>query len=171
MIKYHQITDSKYDQQIRELYELNNNQMGVHPVFTKGILDNELSVPSDYYTANGRYLIVAVEESQDRVVGLMCVAIIAPDDDTLEYSPDSTCRFYELSNLSIHSDYRRQGIGTEMIRLAREKGAVHLSCLGTNSPALQFYDSLDFVSKSEEHRHSVRTNVDYTLVHYVFKML
>ena len=150
-IIYTKTFSNQYDQPIRELYETVNNLMKVHPVFTKDILQTKLQKPSAISGNNSIW--IAIDSSNDKVIGIMCLEKIDQEIN-------------ELSTLSILPDYRRQKIGSTMLHMARQDKKIHLTCFGTNEAALKFYRATDYTSTREEHRHSQRTNVDYTLVHF-----
>jgi ribosomal protein S18 acetylase RimI-like enzyme len=156
-ITYTNSFSSNYNKQIRDLYKNVNDLMKVHPVFTKDILENKLSKPSDISLENPDHDIY-IALNKNRVVGMMCLEKI--DDET-----------NELSTLSIHPEYRRKGIGTKLMEIARNSKKIHLTCFGTNDKALKFYNAIPCEKTHEEHRHSSRTNVDYTLVHFTYSCL
>jgi len=156
-ITYTKTFTDQYDQPIRELYKKVNDLMKVHPVFTQDVLNNKLQNPSAISGDNSIW--IAIDSSSNgKVVGIMCLEKM--DNDT-----------NELSTLSILPEYRRKKIGSTLLKMARQDKKIHLTCFGANKAALNFYNTTDYSSTKEEHRHSQRTNVDYTLVHFNYNKI
>lgn len=153
MIEYRKILEID-NETIRSLYREINIEMGTSLVFMNGVLDNELKNPFEYYSQHNRKMWVATTQ-QNEIVAMM--AVVPLDDGR-----------YEIEKLLVKKEYRRLGIGTTLINLAKNDGEITLSCFYTNEDGIKFYktcmnscEKKDYVSK--------RTGESYSLYHFSSK--
>lgn len=95
-------------------------------------------------TRNITFHQLPTDEELDKLIGFMCVRFETGADK-------SECALY-VYELHVHPDYQRQGLGDELMRMARCFGAefkmdkIMLTSFRSNSTALKFYNKLKFIT-------------------------
>lgn len=98
-------------------------------------------------------------DDEEDIIGFMCFRFENGGDK-------NECAIY-VYELHIHSDFQRQGLGEELMNMARVLGAafkmdkIMLTVFRSNSQALQFYKKLNFITDKSS---PAINEADYTIL-------
>lgn len=113
-------------------------------IFRSGFCDEMRDFIYDIWEFDNSDVIAAVRD--DVICGFACVEYITEPLSAFQWKRS----FYHVSEFCVDSEYRRQGIGTELFAFIREHARsmgldkIELDVWEFNDTALKFYESLGF---------------------------
>ena len=147
----------KWNESIKKFYRESNERMGVSRKFTDFVLKADLLNPYETYTQLNHQMFLCIDDNQS-LIGMVCVKPSEGKDNL------------EVSRLSVHPNFRRQGIARKLMEHCFQLGPIVLSCIEKNEEAIKFYQSIpQIIEDKRETRWSNTDQLYYTLVYYKTK--